>query len=359
MIEAACGAVFGVVVPFLALFALDRLGDSAGWLRGTLFALAVAGCATIPWALHRWVWRNRRLEQLARLLSRKHPHVGDQLLGVIELVENDAEQARSRTLCEAAIEQVAGDARKRDFRDAVPNPRHRLWSVLAAVPAIVALGLGVLYPAAAANAWARLLAPWHDIPRYTFAAFEPLPEQVVVAHGEPFSFTARLTANSLSHPSQGTVQLGGQQPVTVSLRNGRYEFELPSQIDAGQLDMRIGDFRQSVRVEPKLRPELTSITAEFALPDYLGLPEKQTKDVRGGALSLVNGSRVELIATASLACTHAEKDAAAAFFTPKAATIEGSARVLAAALESASACAELRAKGTPAVTTALRRSARP
>lgn len=299
MFEAACGAVFGVVVPFLALFALDRLGDSPGWLRGTLFALAVAGLATVPWALHRWVWRNRRLEQLARLLSRKHPHVGDQLLGVIELVGNDAEQARSRTLCEAAIEQVAHDARKRDFRDAVPSPRHRMWSALAAVPALVALGLAVLYPAATANAWTRLLAPWQDIPRFTFAAFEQVPERLVVAHGEPFSFTARLASSSLSHPSQGTVQLGGQQPVTATLQNGRYEFALPSQIDTGRLDVRIGDFRQTIHVEPKLRPELTSIAAAFNLPEYLGLPEKQTKDVRGGVLSLVNGSRVELIATAS------------------------------------------------------------
>src|SRR5579863_2068804 len=175
MFEAACGAVFGVVVPFLALFALDRLQDSPVWLRGLLFGLAVAGLATVPWAFHRWVWRNRRLEQLARLLSRAHPHVGDQLLGVIELVENDAEQARSRTLCEAAVEQVAHDAAKRDFRDAVPNPRHRLWSGLAAVPAVVALGLALLFPMASGNAWARLLAPWQDIPRYTFAAFEKVP----------------------------------------------------------------------------------------------------------------------------------------------------------------------------------------
>ncbi len=319
MFEAVCGAIFGVVVPFLALFLLDRLHDSSGWLRGTLFALAVAGCASVPWALHRWVWRNRRLEQLARLLSRKHPHVGDQLLGVIELVENDAEQARSRTLCEAAIEQVAHDSRKRDFRDAVPNPRHRLWSGLAAVPAVVALGLTLLFPLASGNAWARLLVPWQDIPRYTFAAFEKVPERLVVAHGEPFTFTLSLAPSSLSHPSQGTVQLGAQPPVTAALRDGRYEFALPSQIESGRLDVRVGDFRQSVKVDPKLRPELTSIAAEFLLPEYLGLPERQTKDVRGGVLSLVNGSRVELTATASRSLVGGTIDGAAQ--TPRAASL--------------------------------------
>ena len=56
------------------------------------------------------------------------------MLGIIELVRNDFEQSRSRALCRAAIHQVAQEAGKRDFRDAVPNPRHRLWAWLAGVP---------------------------------------------------------------------------------------------------------------------------------------------------------------------------------------------------------------------------------
>src|SRR5579863_8851207 len=114
MNEAACAAVFGLVVPFLAMFAIDRMWDSPIWMRGGLFLLAACGLALVPYAAHRWVWRNRRLEQLARLLGRKHPHVGDQLLGIIELVNNESEQARSRALCEAAIRQVADDAQKRN-----------------------------------------------------------------------------------------------------------------------------------------------------------------------------------------------------------------------------------------------------
>src|SRR5947209_7591450 len=103
MLEAACAAAFVFVLTFLILFALDRLLDTPGWSRGALFVVALLGIAIVPLALHRWVWRNRHLEQLARLLSRNHPHVGDQLLGIIELVRDDSEQRRSRTLCEAAI----------------------------------------------------------------------------------------------------------------------------------------------------------------------------------------------------------------------------------------------------------------
>jgi hypothetical protein len=308
MIEAVSGTVFGVVVAFLALFALDRVWETPFWARAVLFAAAMVSCAIIPLAAHRWIWRNRRLEQLARLLTRKHPHVGDQLLGIIELVRNDFEQARSRTLCVAAIRQVAEDAQKRDFRDSVPNPRHRLWVALAAVPVVVGLALLLVFPAAGANAWARLLAPWRATPRYTFADVERLPDRIVVAHGEPFSLAVHLKPQTVTRPRDGMAQLSAQQPVAALLAGSDYKFELPPQIVPAALDVRIGDWRQHARVEPMARPELTSAIAEISLPEYLGLPKVQTKDVRGGALAPVNGSRVRFLATASRELARFEVD---------------------------------------------------
>lgn len=308
MVEAGCGALFGLVVAFLLMFAIDRVFDAPAFVRAGLFILALSGCAIVPLAVHRWVWGNRHLEQLARLLTRKHPHVGDQLLGIIELARDDAEQARSRTLCAAAIQQVALDARKRDFRDAVPNPRHRLWSMLVTVPTVVALVLAVVFPGAAANAWARVLAPWKETPRYTFAALEPLRGELIVPHGEPFPVSLTLKDKTLSRPGKGVVQLGAQEPVTAMLRDGRYDFDLPAQISAARLKIRIGDYMQTVRVEPKLRPELNSVAANYLLPDYLGRREPETRDVRGGVISLVNGSQARFSVTASRALASASVD---------------------------------------------------
>ena len=218
MVEAVAAAAFGILVAYLLLFCLDRVWDTPGWLRVGLFVAAAVACANIPWALHRWVWRHRRLEQLARLLARKHPRVGDQLLGIIELVRNDFEQARSPALCEAAIREVAHDARRRDFRDAVPNPRHRLWIWLVAVPMVTALSLFALFPAAAANAWQRFLLPWKNAPRYTFTMLEPLSRTIVVPHGEPFSVALQLTSNTVWHPRAGgraaRRSTPGRRPIT-------------------------------------------------------------------------------------------------------------------------------------------------
>ena len=213
MVEAVAAAAFGVLVAYLLLFCLDRVWDTPGWLRFGLFVAAAVGLRQHSLALHRWVWRHRRLEQLARLLARKHPRVGDQLLGIIELVRNDFEQARSRALCEAAIREVAQDARRRDFRDAVPNPRHRLWVWLVAVPLVAALGLFALFPAAAANAWQRFLAPWRNAPRYTFTMLEPLPETIVVAARRAVHRRAAAHRQDRLAPEQGVAQLGAQHPV--------------------------------------------------------------------------------------------------------------------------------------------------
>lgn len=297
--EALCGAAFGILVSFLLLFVLDRLWETPAWLRITIFLVAAAGFAVVPLYLHHWVWRNRRWEQLARLLTRKHPQIGDQLLGIIELVRSDDDPNRSLALCEAAIVQVAQESQRRDFRDAVPHPRHRLAAWSAGTAAVVAAGLLAVCPAAAVNAWARLLQPWNNIPRYTFAAAERLPDELVVAHGEPFTVQVQLHEGSIWHPQQGAVRWNGQRPVAATLRNGGYAFEMPPQIEAGRLEVRIGDFQQRIRVTPTLRPELTSLGAKVTLPAYLGRKQPLKKDVRGGSIALVKGSRVQFAATAS------------------------------------------------------------
>jgi hypothetical protein len=309
IVEAVAAAAFGILIAYLFLFGLDRIFDTPGWLRISLFVIAALACANIPLALHRWVWRQRRLEQLARLLARKHPRVGDQLLGIIELARNEFEQARSRTLCEAAIREVARDAERRDFGDAIPNPRHRLWAWLAAVPLTAAVAVFVLYPAAAANAWQRFLAPWGNAPRYTFTSLEQLPSRIVVAHGEPFSLDLQLADKTVWRPAQAVGQLGAQAPVVAPLSDGRYDFEFPPQLDPGTLNFKIGDAFETSHIEPALRPELTSIVADVQLPKYLGLPAPRTKDVRGGAVSLVKGSQATFTATASRELSSAQVDA--------------------------------------------------
>lgn len=291
LVEATAIALFVAAVAFLTAYLLDRFTDTPAIVRGGLLFVVLAAAAIIPVCFHRWVWSQRTLTQLARLLSRQLPAVGDSLLGVIELAENHREQSRSPALCQAAMRQVAADANQRNLLTAVPRSRYRSWSIAAGLGVLVALGLFFVYPAAASNALARLAAPWSEISRYTFTRVDQLPAQWHVAHGEPVTLSLSLTEQSKWQPAEGIVQIGGQQPIKTELVNGGYQFILPPQIETQPLDLRIGDTIQQVNLVPTLRPELMQIAGQVRLPEYLGLPTPIIKDARGGAVSLVKGSQ--------------------------------------------------------------------
>jgi hypothetical protein len=303
--EALAVAAFGLLMAYLAVFALDRFADTPAELRLAMLAAALVVAGIVPLYAYRWIWRRRQLPQLARLLTRKHPDIGDQLLGIIELVDDPAEQGRSRALCEAAIVQVATQAAGHNFRHAVPQPRHRQWGWALMAPALAALVIAAVAPAAAGNAWLRFLAPWRATPRYTFAAIAPLPDRLIVPHGEPFGFAVKLADESRWHPRDAVVRYGQQSPIAAPLAEGGYRFEVPAQIDANWLTLNVGDAVYRVRVEPTLRPELTMVEARITLPDYLGRPAAIKKDVRGGSLSVVNDSKVVVKATANRALASA------------------------------------------------------
>ena len=130
----------------------------------------------------------------------------------------------------------------------------------------------------------------------------------MVAHGEPFSVTARLAEGTVWHPKQGEAQFDGQPAVAARLEDGSYEFSMPSQLEPGWLTIKVGDASRRIRIEPTLRPELTSLVASVKLPDYLGRKDTLRKDVRGGAITLVQGSRAAFAATASRELASAKVD---------------------------------------------------
>ena len=286
-------AVFAILVAFLTLFTLDRLVETPAWTRLLLFCIALLGGAVIPVYVIRWIWSRRRFDQLARLLRRRHPSIGDQMLGIIELVRSESEQARSQALCQAAIKQVAEDATHRDFRDAVPKPRHRLFATIAAVPLGLALLLAVLFPLAVQNAAARFLAPWSTIPRYTFTSLEALPDRLVVPHGEEFTLSVVLSPDSRWQPQRATARLANQPAVESTLGSSKFTFTFPAQIEPGSLRLTVGDARHRMHIEPIHRPELSSIVANVTLPAYLERREPLQKDVRSGSVTVLSGSSVQ------------------------------------------------------------------
>jgi hypothetical protein len=299
MLEACGIAGAAVFFGFLCVFGLDRVFDSPAWVRAAVLLIASAGVASLPLWFERWVLRLRSSESIAKLLGKKIPTVGDSLLGAIELAASATEQSRSPALCRAALEQVAKDSSNRNLLEAAPNSRHRTWGAIAGTGIAMALGLWMLFPLAASNAWSRFAYPLSNIPRYTFAALDSVPSRLVVPHGEVVPISVKLASDTAWSPTKASATIGSQARIESALDNNAYVFELPPQLSPTTLELAIGDASPTIAIEPKLRPELESITATVTLPEYLQRTSTLSKDVRGGGISVVKGSSIALEATST------------------------------------------------------------
>ena len=297
--EGLLAAAFGLLVSYLLVFTLDRFFDTPALVRAAILVVGALGLGVwFPLVCHKWIWKSRKLEQVARLLKYQFPRLGDRLLGIIELVNNDQESHRSEALTRAALAQVDEETKDREFNNAVPHPLHVRWAFIAGIPAVITIAAMIWVPAAGSNAFVRWLMPWKHTERYTFAQIENLPEQLVVPVAEKSSLNATLSSGSQWTPESGLASIGGTK-LSVSQNDGCYEFKLPPLKEVSELTMAIGDIRETVEITPVPRPELSRLLANITLPDYLERTQPVVKDIRGGVVTMVKGSEVEFAGTAT------------------------------------------------------------
>ena len=304
IMEAVAAGVIGLLVSFLLVYGLDRIWQTPGWVRlGILISGVSLFTVFAPYWLHRWVWRQRRETQLARLIAKRYPGLGDRLLGVIELQDQAGNaDTLSPRLREAAMEAVAIETGKRKLDDALPPQRHRRWALAALGLALISAAAFTLTPRAGFNALQRWLMPLSNTERYTFSRLENPPKYRAVPFGEAFEITLKLSKDSEQRPATSTGRYGFQTTIDAPLRDSFYHFTFPGQQDPGTIVFHIGDLRHECRVEPVPRPSIEGVTAVITSPEYLGISEK-TISLNSGVLSVVEGStfRIDLSATRPLA----------------------------------------------------------
>jgi hypothetical protein len=298
ILESVAAGLIGLLFSFLLVFGLDRAFATPPVLR---LAILLAGTSLFagfaPYWLHRWIWKHRRETQLARLIARRYPGLGDRLLGVIELqTQTGQADTLSPRLRAAAMEAVAAETGRRKLQDALPPQWHRRWGLAALALAAITAAAFSLAPRAALNALQRWAMPLSPTERYTFAKLEAPPTYLAVPYGEAFDLTLRLSAQSEQRPAQAHGRYGNQSEISAKRENLSYSFTFPGQQEPGTLSFRIGDLRHSIRVEPLQRPSTERITATIRPPAYLG-QEPRTTDLSSGVVSAVIGSSVELALT--------------------------------------------------------------
>ncbi|NIP94439.1 MAG: hypothetical protein GWO24_13725, partial [Akkermansiaceae bacterium] len=260
MTEGLLAAVFGLAVSYLCVLGLDRVLETPAWLRGILLAAgaAVPGLG-LPLKWHHWVWRQRRLEDAARMLRWRFPRLSDRLLGIVELARQDSVAGRSERLVEAAMAQAEESVKDLDFSDAVPRASHRRWCVAALAAGLLVAAGFVIVNEAARNALVRWLMPWQDTERFTYTNIEQLPNPLVVPQSESFTLPVDLREDSRWTPPSATARLSGQDRLSAGREGSTYALNFPPQQEDATVSLKVGDVRESVRLEPRQRPELTAL----------------------------------------------------------------------------------------------------
>ncbi|MCS7467803.1 hypothetical protein NZK35_14215 [Stieleria sp. ICT_E10.1] len=303
-------------VVFWVLLIADRFVETPVSIRWGLLAVIVAAMGIAVTRLWQTLWDCRSPLRVAEVIRRRDPVFGDHLVGALELADCESEQARSVTLCVAALEQVADEAVTREFQQALPESRLRIMvRGLAALLASAVL-VFALAPQAVWNTATRLFAPSAEIDRFTFVTLQMLPPERVVPRDEPSQWTVALDSDSRWTPRDATIRIGTHRSTARVTRSddsvpASYSFQLPRLFEPSIADVQVGDARRRVRLIPKLRPELTSVVATVRLPDYLagridgGKPQT---DYDAGVIRIVEGAMATLQLTVSSALADATVD---------------------------------------------------
>lgn len=306
ILEAITAGVIGLLVSFLLVYGLDRIWQTPGVVR---LAILVAGVSLFtvfaPYWLHRWVWKQRREDQLARLIAKRYPGLGDRLLGVIELQDQEGNaDTLSPRLREAAMAAVAVETGKRKLDEALPIQRHRRWAFAALCLAGGAFAAFSLTPRAGQNALKRWLMPLSNTERYTFTKLDEPPVYRAVAFGEAFEISLKLSKDSEQRPESASGRYGLQPGVGSKLVGDIYQFAFPGQQDKGIVTFHVGDLVHQMVIEPVTRPGVEKSIAVITPPEYLGIPER-TMDLSVGVVSAVEGSKVQIVLTTNRPLTAA------------------------------------------------------
>ena len=306
--EAMLAGFFGLLFSFLLVFAFDRLFETSGAIRLIILLCGISLFVIFaPYWIHRWVYGHRRENQLARLISRRFPRLGDRLLGAVELQsQNESVETLSPELRAAAMQSVTAEAAGRNLSMALPAARHRKWTLAVMILFILSVTGLVCMPEAGINSLKRWLMPLAQTERFTFTQLDisGIGSPQHIPYGESFSIVVPLSEDTNRQPATARARYGKGEWIEAPLKNNAYTFTFPGQRAKDIVRLEADDANYDLVFEPTIRPALKSIRASLKLPDYLKR-EVIDVDLRSGFTTALEGSEVIIRATADRSLSEA------------------------------------------------------
>ncbi len=296
--EAVLAGLFGLIVSFIVIFAVERFIEIPAWLRFTNLILGFSIFAVFaPIWINRWVFKHRRENQIARLIACKFPHLGDRILGVIELDHQDVlKEHVSPELRQAAMRTVAAEAKKRDFNDALPDSWHGKWSIgVASAVGLTVVGFAFM-PEPGINAIKRWLTPWEETERFTYVQFdtEQYKNGLIVPLNEDFDVTFKLKEES-RREIKGSARYSSEPWEQRQFSGDSITFPFAGKTKKGEISVKAGDAEDKIKIIPTPRPIIKKTLASVEWPAYLGRKANKLVDMSGDTLQVLKGSKLSLI----------------------------------------------------------------
>jgi len=281
-----------MAAAFTFLYISDRAWDTPVILRFILFL-----CGIVPviylvfYTIYHVFMKRRDFKTLSILVQKHHKRLGDSLLGVVELSENnELSENVSKELCSAAIANIAERSRSMDFCEAINRRALRRFMAWSLAMAVLITCIVIFTKPAFSNALSRWLNPFSSVERFTFVKINGIPKQMTVPHGEEFEIRCSLDKASSIKPLSIKYRCGQEPARLAALGQDVTVLKISGQTKPVNLKVWSGDFSRNVRINPVHRPVLLSLEADVKLPEYTGRAPLKTK-VSGKTFNVLEGSR--------------------------------------------------------------------
>ena len=272
-----CASFSFMILSFFIAFGSDRLWNTSSLIRVIIILLGLSPFCYLmyKWCGH-WIWKRRGVRDLAKKIQVHHRQLGDRLLGVIELADNEHQNENiSEELRIAAINKIAKQASSINFKkDVDSKASSRALTISILLFSLVGI-LFYLVPDVFNNTFTRWTNPLSSLSRYTFTILGKMPECKVVPASEPFDIKCYLDSASRWKPKNLTYNLEGSDNGQSEFdKNGETVIDFSGVSQSTKLNITVGDTGGVMQIDPVQRPSLKYLSIRRAGNKKTGIPDK-------------------------------------------------------------------------------------
>ncbi len=263
-------------------------------LAGVVLAIKVA----VPILRHFGLLGGLSDEEIARMVGRRYPRVGDKLLAYVQLRNGHHSKSDDILIGNAATMLNGELARVGEF-EKIEDPKKVKaaagWFILALIPLLLAFSTSRTQLSSASN---RLLTPLVDYTKPSLYSFDVQPGDITIVKGTDLEIAGQIVGRSLPPSAIVSLRYPGEivtEDVVVSVDSAAFSHTV--EVVRNPFEYRISVDQTSSRwysVDVVEQPFVKSLQVSVTPPRYTRLPQRHLSPNVGDVAALP-GSQVDIV----------------------------------------------------------------